>query len=191
MKRIFYAALLCLLWGVTLPLLTWAQTPAPRVKVLASSYLSTSLSYTGLGVSAGINLKRNQLALMAGPRFLLTDSYRLASGPWGAALAINYYTSFSANQRLQGFANIDYQNSFQRPYCPTGDCSGKRNTTHEISLGYGLQYSLASRLSIFNAINVGLYHESVSSRFRDDNLQVQGLNMLVKLGLAYNFGNEI
>ncbi|MGV3587838.1 MAG: hypothetical protein ACO1OF_12600 [Adhaeribacter sp.] len=169
--------------------ISWAQAPATKIRV--GSSLSTSLSYTGLGVSAGLSVKRNNLALTVGPRFLLTDSYRLASGPWGGAAALYYYTSFSANQRLQGFANIDYQNSFQRPYCPTGDCSGKRNITHEISLGYGLQYGLSARLAIFNAINVGLYHESVSSRFRDDNLQVQGLNMLVKLGLAYNFGNEI
>lgn len=166
---------------------SWAQVP----KIQVGSSLGTGLSYTGLGVSAGLSLKRNNLALIVGPRLLLSNSYRLATGPWGGAAAFYYYTSFSANRRLQGFANLDYQNSFQRPYCPTGDCSGKRNTTHEISLGYGLQYGLSARLSVFNAINVGLYHESVSSRFRDDNLEVQGLNMLVKLGLVYNFGNEI
>ncbi|GEO06583.1 hypothetical protein AAE02nite_42470 [Adhaeribacter aerolatus] len=187
MKTIRFFLLVCLLGISAKQTKAWAQAPT---KLQLGSSVSTSLSYTGLSVSAGLGVKWNNLALLLGPRFLLTDSYRLASGPWGGAAAFYYYTSFSASRRLQGFANLDYQNSFQRPYCPTGDCRGKRNTTQEVSLGYGLQYGLSTRLSVFNAINVGLYHESVASRFRDDNLQVQGLNMLVKLGLAYYFKNE-
>ena len=190
MKNIFYLFLSFLLWGLSGHPVAQAQVTAAPAKVVAGSYLNTSLSYTGLGISAGISLKRNNLALLAGPRFALTNSYRLASGPWGGAAALYYYTSFSAGRRLQGLANIDYQNSFQRPYCPAGDCGNQRLITHEISLGYGLQYALTTRLSVFNAINIGFYRESLPSRFRDDPIQVQGLNMLVKLGLIYNFGDE-
>jgi hypothetical protein len=188
--KLFCYWFVCLLWVGLNGQVAWAQTPAPAPKIRLGGSVSTSLSYTGLGVAVGVSLKRNNLRVILGPRLCLTDSYRLASGPWGAAAAVYYYTTFSANRRLQGFANVDYQNNFQKAYCPTGDCNNQRQITHEISLGYGWQYYLTPRWAIFNAINIGIYRESLPNRFRAENLQVQGLNMLVKLGFNYNLKNE-
>ena len=187
MIKTLYLLLIFLLGGFALLPGAFAQAPA---KVLVGGSVSTHVSYTGLGLTAGVSLKRNNLELIIGPRLALTDTYRLASGPWGAAASIYFYTTFSAAHRLQGFANIDYQNLLQRPYCPTGDCGRQHNIIQEMSLGYGFKYALASRLVIFNAVNIGVYRESLHNRFRNEQLPVQGLNMLVKLGFTYRFGNE-
>ena len=191
MPRITFLIILIMLLGFALRPGALAQAPVSSpAKIIMGGSVSTHVSYTGLGLTAGFSLKRNDLALIIGPKLSLTNSYRLASGPWGGAASIYYFTTFSAARRLQGFANLDYQNLWQRSYCPTGDCGRQRNITHEISLGYGFDYGLTSRLSVFNAINVGLYRESLPNRFRDERIKVQGLNMLVKLGLLYSFGNE-
>ncbi|WP_460925278.1 hypothetical protein [Pontibacter brevis] len=186
-----YLLLICLfmLSFLSMDILAQAQRQEEK-RIDFGASVNSGVSYTGLGITAGVSFRLKQLELIAGPRLSVTDTYRLASGPWGVSSALYYYTTASANKRLQSFINIDYQNLIQKPYCPTGDCGSKRSITHEISLGYGLSYSLNSHISLFNAINIGAYRESLYNGALDARYKVDGLNMLVKLGLTYRFQHE-
>lgn len=182
--------LICLLLLSFLTVRTFAQAQQMEDKIKLGASVSSGVSYTGLGITAGASLKLKNIELIVGPRLSVTDTYQIASGPWGVSSAFYYYTSASADKRLQGLVNVDYQNLIQKPYCPTGDCASKRSITHELSIGYGLSYSLSSHTAIFNAINIGAYRESLYNGTLDERYKVDGLNMLVKLGLTYRLRHE-
>lgn len=182
--------LICLLLFYALSVEAMGQEQQQENKIRLGASINSGVSYTGLGVAAGLSLRKGSFELIAGPRLSVTDTYRIASGPWGVSTAFYYYVTASADKRLQGFVNTDYQNLIRKPYCPTGDCGSKRSITQELSLGYGLNYRLTSHIAVFNAINVGLYRESLYNGSLDERYHVDGLNMLVKLGLTYFFRHE-
>jgi len=171
-----------------LPLLAGAQAPdtTKTSKIILGASVNTGLSYTGFGITAGISARRNNLELVLGPKLSFTETYRLTTGPWGAAASLYFYPMMGKT-RLQSFANLDFQTLIRNPYCPDNNCDENFSYTQELTAGYGLSYSISRHLELFNAINIGLYHESLYNASLRERLHVKGLNTMIKLGLTYRF----
>jgi len=185
--RNHYALLSAFLF-LLFPLSGRAQEQAQQARFKLGASLNTGLSYTGLSFTTGLSARLRAVELIAGPKILLSDTYRLSAGPWGLASSLYFYPAASSQKRLQSFANLDYQLIIRQPYCPTGNCNFARNDlTHEASFGYGISYSLTKQMHVFNAINLGLYQEQLYTRDATTRLKIKGFNALIKLGLTYHF----
>jgi hypothetical protein len=169
-----------------LPFFVRAQEQDSTKKIILGASLNTGVSYTGWGITAGVSARRHNLELVLGPKLSFTETYRLTTGPWGVAASLYFYPPIG-NTRLQSFANLDFQTLIRNPYCPDNNCDQNFSYTHEFTIGYGLSYGINRNLSLFNAINVGVYHESLYNAALRDRLHVEGLNTMVKLGLTYRF----
>ncbi|MFD2247105.1 hypothetical protein [Pontibacter ruber] len=184
MRKLTYLPLYLLL--LLSPFFVRAQEQATNKKIILGASVNTGLSYTGFGITAGVSARRHNLELVLGPKLSFTETYRLTTGPWGAAASLYFYPSIK-NTRLQSFANLDLQTLIRNPYCPDSNCDDNFSYTHEYTVGYGLSYGLNRNLSLFNAINVGFYHESLYNASLRNRMHVRGLNTMVKLGLTYRF----
>ena len=167
-----------------------APLDRPETKPSGLKYsLSTQASLAYSGVNAGVTaeVQRGRHALYAGPKLSLADSYLPSKGPFGGIGGYKFYflPDYNCVGRFGFFANLDYQLQRYRAFDRDGGRTGRHNSLHELSIGYGLEYRLSNRWRINNVFGFGRYWEIYQNATRAQEYRQTGYNRLVRLQVLY------
>ncbi len=183
----------------TLPLLGAAQgiatdvaAPVQRPETRPSGIkysVSTqaTLAFSGLNAGVTFEAQRGRHAVYAGPKISVADSYLPSKGPFGGVGGYKFYflPDYDCVGKFGFFANIDYQLQRYNAFDRDGSRTSRKNSLHELCVGYGLEYRLTNRWRINNVFGFGKYWEIYQNPTRDAEYRQTGYNRLVRLQVLY------
>ncbi len=137
----------------------------------------TFFSFAGLNVSLTPMIALGDHEFYLGPKWVLSDTYLLSRGPWG--IDLGYRWNMVQRNKIQGFANVEYQAAFLRP---AGN--GRKTVVQELHAAYGLQWQLSNQWKIGNSIGLGGVQET-SKQPNGTIARLDGFSFLFKLFLNY------
>lgn len=166
---------LLFLFALCLHLCVLAQAQKSPIRFAIEG--GTFFSFTGLNVSLASTIILGDHEFYLGPKWVLSDTYLLNRGPWG--IDLGYRWNMVQRNKIQGFANLEYQAAFLRP---AGN--GSKTVVQEMHGAYGLQWKLSDKLKIGNSIGLGGVVEK-SKLLNGTTYRLDGFSFLFKLFLNY------